>query len=166
MFHNIHFWRRMIKKRVKGHPLLPHFIYKFAVTQILTSSWLNRIPSINNWWIMRCQLDIETEHKKCFPHKISVSYQHPLSMTKCEVWRHSSPNLMWAPAVRLMVSQRERCLSGSFFDVLSPLACDKNCIWPATDKMQQLKAEIQACKPYKRQEAQLSVEIVLSDCCE
>ena len=136
MLQNIHLWRRMIKKRVKGQLILAHFVYKFTVTQILTGSWLDRIPSLNNWWVMRCELNIETEHKTCFPRKISVSYQHPLSMTMCEVRHHRSPNLMWAPAVRLLVSQKERCLSGSFFDGLSLPTSDKNCIWPATDKMQ------------------------------
>ena len=166
MLQNIHFWRRIINKVVKRHLLLAQFTYKFTVTQILTGSWLNSIPSINNWWITRCELDIETEHKICFPRKISVSYQHPLSMTTCELRYHRSPNLMWAPAVRLLVSQKERCLSWPFFDGFSLLASDKNCIWPATDKMQQLKTEIQAGKRYKKQEAQLCVEIVLSDCCE
>jgi len=156
----------MIKKLVKAHLLLAHFIYKFTVTQILTGSWLNRIPSINNWWITRCELDIETEHKTCFRRKISLSYQHPLSMTMFEVRHQSSPNLTWAPAVRLMVSQKKRCLSGPFSGGFSLLASDKNCIWPTTDKMQQLKIEIQAYKPYKKQETQLCVEIVLSDCCE
>jgi hypothetical protein len=147
MFQYIHFWRRMIKK------FLAHFIQKFTVTQISSGSWFNKIPSINNLWITRCELDTETEHKTCYLRKISVSNQHPLSMTMCEVQHHCSPNLMWAPAVRLLVSQKKRCLSGSFSHGLSLLASDKNCIWPATDKMQQLKTEIQARKPYKKQEA-------------
>jgi hypothetical protein len=108
---------------------------------------------------MGSELGIETEHKTCFPRKISVSYQHSLSVAMREVQHHSSPNFMWAPSVRLLVSQKERCLSGSFFDGLSLLASDKNCIWPATDKMQQLKTEKQARKHYKKQEAQLGVEI-------